>query len=128
MTAPGARLPQPADFAAAATAADHVRWAESDAASRPGRLARRRARLAPAGIDAYFGLRREHMRYLTGFNLADGEEKVAGTSGQFLVSAAEVTILADTRYTIQARREAAGVRIVDGPRDLAAGWAALMAS
>ena len=38
-----------------------------------------------AGIDAYFGMRREHMRYLTGFTLADGEEKVAGTSGQFLV-------------------------------------------
>ena len=28
---------------------------------------------------------REHMRYLTGFALGDGEEKVAGHSGQFLV-------------------------------------------
>jgi Xaa-Pro aminopeptidase len=68
------------------------------------------------------------MRYLTGFTLADGEEKVAGTSGQFLVSAGEVHVLADTRYTIQARREAPAARIVDGPRDLASSWAALLAA
>ena len=68
------------------------------------------------------------MRYMTGFTLADGEEKVAGTSGQFLVSGAEVVVLADSRYAIQARREAAGARIVDGPRNLAQDWAELVAS
>jgi Xaa-Pro aminopeptidase len=118
-------LPTPADFRAPPTAADHARWSEADGAARPHRLARLRARFEAAGIDAYFGLRREHMRYLTGFTLADGEEKVAGTSGQFLVSGDEVLVLADTRYTIQAGREAPDARIVDGPRDLAAGWAAL---
>ena len=128
MIAPGAGLPQPADYATAPTAADVARWAESDAAARPDRLARLRARFDAAGIDAYFGIRREHMRYLTGFTLADGEEKVAGTSGQFLVSGAEVALLADTRYAIQARSEAAGARIVDGPRDLASAWPALVAS
>ena len=34
--------------------------------------ARLRARFAEAGIDAYFGVRREHMRYLTGFTLGGG--------------------------------------------------------
>jgi Xaa-Pro aminopeptidase len=68
------------------------------------------------------------MRYLTGFNLGDGEEKVAGTSGMFLVSADEVVVLADTRYDIQARREAPEARIVPGPRNLADGWAELVGS
>ena len=54
------------------------------------------------------------MRYLTGFTLADGEEKVAGDSGQFLVGGDDVVVLADSRYTIQAAREAPEARIVDG--------------
>ena len=37
------------------------------------------------GVEAYFGVRRENTRYLTGFVLGEGEEKVAGHSGQFLV-------------------------------------------
>ncbi|HET7029551.1 MAG TPA: Xaa-Pro peptidase family protein [Candidatus Limnocylindrales bacterium] len=123
-----AELPVPADFDTPPTPADRDRWAEADAAARPHRLGRLRARFEAAGIDAYFGLRREHMRYLTGFALADGEEKVAGTSGQFLVSGSEVVVQADSRYEIQARREAVGARIVDAPRSLADGWAALCAS
>jgi Xaa-Pro aminopeptidase len=126
-SAPSA-LPEPSDFAAPPTAADRARWVASDDAARPARLARLRARFEAAGIDAYFGLRREHMRYLTGFTLADGEEKVAGTSGQFLVGGSEVLVLADSRYTIQAKREAPGARIVEGPRDLSTGWPGLTAS
>ena len=122
-----AGLPAPADFEPP-TAADRIRWDEADAAARPDRVARLRAKFAGAGIDAYFGLRREHMRYLTGFTLADGEEKVAGTSGQFLVGEAELVVLADSRYTIQAGREAPGARIVDGPRDIATIWPGLVAS
>jgi Xaa-Pro aminopeptidase len=122
------RLPSPADFASPPTAADRARWDDSDRAARPARLARLRARFAAAGIDAYFGLRREHMRYLTGFTLADGEEKVAGTSGQFLVGADDLVVLADSRYTIQAHLEVDGGRVVDGPRNLAEGWAELVAS
>jgi Xaa-Pro aminopeptidase len=119
-------LPTPADFAPPAPSADRARWAESDAAARPHRLARLRARFEAAGIDAYFGIRREHMRYLTGFSLADGEEKVAGTSGQFLIGGEEVALLADSRYDIQARRQAPEARIVDAPRNLADGWAGLV--
>ena len=50
------------------------------------------------------------MRWLTGFALAEGEDKVAGHSGQFLVGADEVIVLTDSRYTIQARREAPDAR------------------
>jgi Xaa-Pro aminopeptidase len=87
-----------------------------------------RARFDPAGVDAYFGVRREHMRYLTGFTLADGEEKVAGNSGQFVVGGEEVAILADSRYRIQARREAPAARVVEAYNDLPARWPELMAS
>jgi Xaa-Pro aminopeptidase len=120
--------PSATDFAPAPTPADHARWMEADRAARSARLARLRARFESAGIDAYFGLRREHMRYITGFTLADGEEKVAGTSGQFLVGHDDLVVLADSRYTIQARREVTGGRVVDGPRNLADGWAELVAS
>jgi Xaa-Pro aminopeptidase len=122
------RHAEPADFAAPPTSADFTRWEQADRASRPARLARLRARFADAGIDAYFGVRREHMRYLTGFTLADGEEKVAGHSGQFLVSGDESVVLADTRYTIEAQREATGSRIEETGYDLPARWAALVAS
>ena len=68
------------------------------------------------------------MRYLTGFTLGEGEEKVAGNSGQFLVSAEDVAVLADSRYTIQARREAPDARVVEAYNDLPARWPELMAS
>ncbi len=123
-----AGLPEPGDFAAPPTAADRARWREADEAARPGRLEHLRRRFEAAGIDAYFGIRREHMRYLTGFVLADGEEKVAGTSGSFLVAREDVVVLADSRYTIQARAEAPEARIVDGPRDLAHAWPTLVGS
>jgi Xaa-Pro aminopeptidase len=120
--------PAPADFAAAPTPLDRSRWDEADRAARPGRLSRLRARFDEAGVDAYFGVRREHMRYLTGFTLGDGEEKVAGNSGQFVVSADDVAVLADSRYTIQARREAPDARVFEAYNDLPARWPELMAS
>jgi hypothetical protein len=121
-------IPRPDDFAAPPTAADHARWVEADRAARPARRARLRTRFDAAGIDAYFGARREHMRYLTGLTLQAGEENVAGTSGQFLISRDDVVVLADSRYTIQAERDVTDGRVVGGPRDLAQGWAELVAS
>ena len=79
-------------------------------------------------MDAYFGVRREHMRYLTGFTLGEGEEKVAGNSGQFLVGGEDVAVLADSRYTIQVRREAPEARLVESYNDLPARWPDLLAS
>ena len=121
-------LPAAADFADPPRPADLGRWAEADVASRPARVARVRARCAEAGVDAYFGVRREHMRYLTGFALGDGEEKVAGLSGQFVISADEVVVLADSRYTIQARHEAPGARLFEAYGNLPERWPELTAS
>jgi Xaa-Pro aminopeptidase len=121
-------MPVPGDFAAPPTPADLVRWEAADRAARPVRLARLRARFAEAGVDAYFGVRREHMRYLTGFTLGDGEEKVAGNSGQFLVSGTDVAVLADSRYTIQVRQEAPDARLFESYNDLPSRWPELMAS
>jgi len=129
VTARGRRdWPAPDEFANPPTLTDRARWAESDRVGRPRRLERLRARLEAAGVDAYFGVRREHMRYLTGLALADGEEKVAGTSGQFVVSGDEVAVLADSRYTIQVRREAPEARLVEAYNDLPSRWPELMRS
>ncbi len=123
-----APLPTPADFAAPPTAATIARWDEADRAARPARLQRLRERLTAEHADAYFGVRTEHMRYLTGLVFGAGEEKVAGHSGQFLVSADEIVVLADTRYSIQARREAVGARVEPTTYDLAARWQELLGS
>jgi Xaa-Pro aminopeptidase len=122
------RLPTASDFAPPPSKADHARWLEADRAARPIRLARLRNRFAGAGIDAYFGLRREHMRYLTGFTLGEGEEKLAGDSGRFLIGAEEVIVLADSRYTIQVRREAPEARLFEAYNDLPTRWPDLVAS
>lgn len=68
------------------------------------------------------------MRYLTGFTLAEGEEKSAGSSGQFFVSGDAVVILADSRYTIQARREAPEARLEPVYGDLPTHWPDLVGS
>jgi Xaa-Pro aminopeptidase len=120
--------PRPEDFAAPPDAARREAWSEADGAARPARLGRLRGRFAERGIDAYFGVRREHMRYLTGFTLGDGEEKVAGTSGQFLVGGEDVIVLADSRYTIQARREAPEARLEEAYGDLPERWKELVGS
>lgn len=120
--------PTPADFGSRPSAADQTGWGDADRAARPSRLTRLRERFDGAGIDAYFGVRGEHMRYITGFTLADGEEKVAGNSGQFLVGGTEVIVLADSRYTIQAEREAPDARIERAYGNLAERWPELCAS
>ena len=120
--------PVAADFAAPPTEADRRRWDEADRAARPGRRDRVRARFTDARIDAYFGVRREHMRYLTGFTLADGEEKVAGSSGQFLLSGEHLILFADSRYEIQASREAPEAWIETVYGDLPTRWPELVGS
>jgi Xaa-Pro aminopeptidase len=128
MTVSRGGLPVPADFAAPPSIGQLRAWEEADRAARPARLARLRARFAEAGVDAYFGVRREHMRYLTGFSLAEGEEKSAGNSGQFLVTGDQVLVLADSRYTVQARRECPEARLFETYRDLPERWPGLVGS
>jgi Xaa-Pro aminopeptidase len=128
MTTPIAALPAPADFASPPSVAARHGWDEADRAARPARLQRLRDRFANNGVDAYFGVRPENARYLTGLRLRDGEEKVAGTSGQFIVGVDEVVLFADSRYAIQAAREAHDARIETVYNDLAERWPALIGS
>jgi Xaa-Pro aminopeptidase len=128
MTNPVRALPHPADFPAPPSETDRACWAAADVSARPRRLDRLRARLAADGVDAYFGLRPEHMRYLTGFALDDGEDRVAGNSGRFVVSADEVVVLADSRYRLQAAAQAPSARLEATTYDLAATWPGLVKS
>jgi Xaa-Pro aminopeptidase len=80
------------------------------------------------GVDAYFGIRRENTRYLTGFELEEGEEKNAGYSGQFLVGRDEVIVFADSRYTHAAAQQCGDARIERVYNDLFARWPELVAS
>ena len=109
-------------------AGDLERWLDADRVARPSRLDRFRATLSAHDVDAYFGVRRENTRYLTGFALGQGEEHVAGVSGQFLVSADETVVLADSRYRVQAGEECPGSRVEDVYGDLPERWPALLAS
>ncbi len=68
------------------------------------------------------------MRYLTGVAFGDGEDKVAGHSGQFLIGGDELIVFADSRYTIQIGREAPEARVEPVYGDLLERWPALLAS
>ncbi len=110
------------------TPADYDRWRAADRAARPLRLAAFRARLEEEGVDAYFGVRRENVRYLTGLELGEGEEKVAGYSGHFLVSADDLVVMADSRYTVQVRDQCPDARLEQVYNDLFSRWQELLAS
>jgi Xaa-Pro aminopeptidase len=119
--------PHPADFPAPPTASDRTRWAEADRAARPGRLARLRDRMAREGVDGFFGLRWEHMRYLTGLPFDDHEVTGSGDSGKFLVGLDDVWVIADSRYTIAVRREAPDTTLYEANNQLVDLWAGLVA-
>ena len=106
---------------------DLALWKAADLAARPARLARLRDRLEQEAVDAYLGVSRENTRYLTGFALGEGEEKVAGDSGRFLVSGDDVVVLADTRYLEQAAEECPGARIEESYYDLPDRWPGILA-
>ena len=119
-------MPVPGDFPPPPDPATRRAWLADDATRRPGRLAALRERMAGEGVDAYFGLRPEHMRWLTGFALGNGEEKVAGHSGQFLVGEDSVILVTDSRYTVQAQREAPEAVVAEIGYDLDAAWPGLV--
>ena len=121
-----ASWPHPADFAAPPTAADHERWAEADRAARPHRVGRLRERMAEAGVDGYFGVRWEHMRYLTGLPFDEMEVAGSGDTGKFLVTQSDVWVLADSRYTILVRREAPESRLFECYNALTDRWPELV--
>ena len=118
--------PHPADFAAPPSAADRARWAEADRAARPDRLGRLRERMRKEGVDGYFGVRWEHMRYLTGLPFDESEVAGSGESGKFLVGLEDVWVIADSRYTIAVRREAPDTTLYEANTSLADTWSDLV--
>jgi Xaa-Pro aminopeptidase len=123
-----AEWPHPADFPAPPSAAQRGAWAESDRAARPERLRRLRARMAQEGVDGYFGVRWEHMRYLTGLPFDERELTGSGDSGKFLVGMDAVWILADSRYTIAVKRDASESTPYPIERQLVDHWPDLLAA
>ena len=99
-------LPQPEEFAPAPTAHDLERWRAADHAARPNRLAALRARAAEERLDALLLTSHADARYFSGMEFGPNEEPVAGSSGWLLVSGDDLAVLVDSRYTVQARREA----------------------
>src|SRR5262245_29449599 len=118
--------PHPADFPAPPSAADRARWADADRAARPDRLRRLRERMATEGVDGYFGVRWEHMRYLTGLPFDESEVTGSGDSGKFLVGLEDVWVLADSRYTIAVKREAPDSKVFECYNALTDRWADLV--
>jgi Xaa-Pro aminopeptidase len=108
--------------------ADRDRWQKADLEARPRRLRALREALARKSLDAYFGLRPENARYLTGFVLADGEEKVCGSSGRFFVSADESAVVVDSRYRVQALEECPASRVEEIEGELVGAWRGLIES
>jgi len=119
-----ARTPQPSDFAAPPTAAQLQRWSEADAALRPVRLAALRARAQREGVDALMLTSHADARYFSGICFGPNEEPTAGVSGWLLISADSFSIVADSRYTVQARREATLATPLDPGGDTGAAIAA----
>jgi len=114
--------PEPADFSAPPTRDQLLGWLEADRAAWPARLARLRDRMATHDVDGYFGVRREHMRYLTGFSIAENEVTSAGDSGKFLVTVDAVHLLVDSRYTVQAARQAPDATLFECYHALPVRW------
>jgi Xaa-Pro aminopeptidase len=120
--------PQPADFPAPPTASDRKRWADADRAARPERLGRLRKRMVAEGVDGYFGLRWEHMRYLTGLPFDEAEVSGAGDSGKFMVGLEDAWVLADSRYTIAVQRDCPDAKLFEIELQLVDEWARLVAA
>ena len=96
--------------------------------ARPARLDALRRRMEAEGVDAYFGVRRENTRYLTGFELGEGEEKVAGQLGPVLRRRDESSS-SPTRATPSRRVEqCAGARVERVYNDLVTRWPELLSS
>ena len=106
----------------------------TDARGGPTRIAPRaragcrlRERMAREGVDGYFGLRWEQC---LPHGPAFDESEVAGSgeSGKFLVGMSDVWLIADSRYTIAARREAPDTTLYEVYAQLYEFWADLVAT
>ena len=124
MSAAEAKRPVPSDFAAPPSQADLQRWSDADAAARPARIAALRARARAESLDALLLTSHADARYFSGICFGPNEEPTAGVSGWILISSDAFAIFADSRYTVQARREAALATPLDPGSDPGAAIAA----
>lgn len=118
--------PVPSDFAPLPSQADLQRWSEADTAARPARIAALRARVRSEGIDGLLLTSHADARYFSGICFGPNEEPTAGVSGWILITADAFAIFADSRYTVQARREAVLATPLDpgsDPGGAIAAWA-----
>lgn len=118
------KLPQPGDFAAPPGPADLQRWSDADAAQRPVRLGALRTRARSEGVDGVLLTSHADARYFSGICFGPNEEPTAGVSGWLLISSDSCAIFADSRYTVQARREAPTATPLDPGSDPGAAIAA----
>ena len=95
----------------APTVDDLARWLRADGQARPQRLSRLRERMVAEGVGAYFGVRRENTRYLTGFT---------GTNGVCVITADLRLFVTDFRYVEQAERQVRDFDRARGTQDLLA--------
>ena len=77
-----------------------------------GRLSALRTLLDDLGLDAILLSRSANKRYYSGFRLSDAEGPTSGWAGTLLVTRDATLILADSRYTEQARQEAPGWELI----------------
>lgn len=76
----------------------------------PQRIAGLRRSLKAAGLDALLVLIEANRRYLSGYTAEDGQ--FDETAGALVISASHLLLATDSRYELQARREAPGFDIV----------------
>lgn len=75
----------------------------------PQRIARMRASIENAGLDALLVLIAANRAYLSGYTAEDGQ--FDETAGALIISADHLLLATDTRYELQAHREAPGFEI-----------------
>ena len=81
------------------------------------RVARVRASMAAAKVDTLLISNAENRRYLSGFTAEDGG--VNESSGALLITAGQLLLITDSRYTLQAADEAGLYRVHQSSRGLA---------
>jgi Xaa-Pro aminopeptidase len=74
------------------------------------RLSALRSRLDSLGVDTIWIIQPENRRYLSGFTAADGQRNES--SGSLFMTGDHAILLTDSRYTIQAEKEAVGFEVI----------------
>lgn len=74
------------------------------------RLSALRSRLDSLRVDTIWIIQPENRRYLSGFTAADGQ--LNESSGSLFITRDQAILLTDSRYTIQAEKEAVGFEVI----------------